>query len=739
MAEREASLSPARWFSPILVMIAITNIAVFWDVPVLRQVSGFAFLSFIPGFLFLSILKLNKLNLLERIVLSVGLSISFSMLFGIALNGSLLALGYTTPLSTASLLISFSIATGVMAVIAYVRNGGITFSFPKLRLTTREKALLIVPALFPLLSIFGMRMMNLNDNNAMLMLLLFLIPAYVIYIAFHRRQMSEKVYPLAIFLIGISLLLMYSLRSNHIIGSDVQVEYYTFMATVDNLKWSQLGFDLFDGCLITSLLPAIYQNFLNIGPEHLYKILYSLLFSVSPLVVYLIARKYIGSFYAFLASFLFMSQQIFLWTPGYARTNMAILFFALAIMTMFNDNISRFSKPLLFIIFTASIIVSHYGVAYATFFALILTWIGMRILPRIIPRMKYSATQSAGNQATTGQGRPSPRSDSPASTDDAQEPPRTWASKGVTITMITLFFAILFLWYSQMIGSTFSYGVRFVYNAFARWEWFLAGDVGGQPVQAALGRTLAILPQRIEFVFSWLTIVLMSLGLLTTIRRFRTMVPSSFAEQGKPGFLVNRFDYGYLALAISCYILLVASVVMPFVSEYYGTVKNYFQMTVPLSVFFVIGGVEIARYFKVRARWVIIAVLIPFFLSTTGAIYQAFGDPKAITLNSRGVLYSDMYLSDAESYSARWTKEYVEEGTIYVHGLTRSILLSQGKIPYRQTNPELISYHEEGKPITGYIYLRRRDLIDDEFVITYPALFAGKNKIYANGNSEVYR
>jgi len=148
---------------------------------------------------------------------------------------------------------------------------------------------------------------------------------------------------------------------------------------------------------------------------------------------------------------------------------------------------------------------------------------------------------------------------------------------------------------------------------------------------------------------------------------------------------------------------------------------------------------EIAKYFKARPYWVIIAVLVPFFLSTTGATYQAFGDPKAITLNSRGVLYSYMYISDAESYSARWIKEYGdEETTIYAHGLTRDILLSQGKIPYRQTNPKLISYHEEGKPIAGYIYLRRRDLVDDEFVITYPTLFAERNKIYANGNSEIY-
>ena len=585
-----------------------------------------------------------------------------------------------------------------------------------------------------------MRIMNLSDNNMVLMLVFAMIPAYIIYISFYRYQISEKLYPFVIFLIGISLLLMYSLRSNHIIGSDTHVEYYLFLTTVDNLKWSQLGIDLLDGCLSISLLPAIYQIFLNLNPEYLYKILYSLLFSVSPLVVYLIARKYVSSSYAFLASFFFISQQIFLWTPSYARTNLAILFFALIIMTMFNDKISRFNKPLLFIIFTASMIVSHYGVTYVTFFILILTWIGTQILSRIIPLIKYPTTKSAGNQTITKQGRSIPGSESLIPMDDTQEPSQIRGGKAIPITMIALFSIMLFFWYSIIIGSTFSYGMRFIYNTFTEWKWFLDDNVGGQPVQAALGRTITILPQAIEFILNWLVIILMSLGLLTTIIKFRTMVSSPFTIQDKSSLLVNKLDYEYLMLSISCYILLIASVILPFVSEFYGTSKNYFNMMVPLSVFFIIGSMEIAKYFKAHPYWVIIAVLVPFFMSSTWATYQVFGNPKAITLNSKGVLYSSMYISDAENYSARWIKEYGdEETTIHVHGFTQNVLLSQGRIPYRRTNPKLISFYEEGKLINGYIYLRRKDLVDDEFVTTYATLFDGRNKIYANDNSEIYR
>ena len=544
-------LAPVKWFGPIVAAIFVTNIAVLFDIPVLRQISGFVFLTFIPGFLFLSILKLNRLGLAEKIVLSVGLSVAFSMFFGVAIGGLLPALGHNQPLSTTSLLASFSTATIIMAVIAYMRNKDTTLSFSSLKLTTREKALLIVPSAFPLLSIIGMRTMNLADNNSILMLLLIMIPAYGIFVSFSHRETSGRVYPIAIFLISVSLLLMYSLRSTHIIGSDTHRTYFMFLTTMDNLKWSQLGFGNLDSALSITVLPAVYQAFLSIDPEYLFKILCSLIVSVVPLASYLIAKKYIGNFYAFLASLLLMSQITFLWTPSYARVNIAILFFALAIMVMFNDSIGRFNKTALFIIFSASIIVSHYGVTYVTFFALIATWFVMQILSKIVSHKKGPAAVPAGNHIKKEhpyplaiEERAPPIDNSPTSNTATQKPPRTWGGKGITAAIVALFFAMLFLWYSEVIGSTFSQGVRFVSDTFANWQWFLGEDVGGQPVQAATGKTLssAIWPQRIEFVFSWLTIILIVVGLLTVTRKFKTMVSTPFAGHEKPTFLLKKFE-----------------------------------------------------------------------------------------------------------------------------------------------------------------------------------------------------
>ena len=744
------SLDARKYFLLFVALLILVDIAVALNIPVLRQVLSFVFLTFLPGWLIVHILRLNNLDLTTKIVLSIGLSVAFLMFFGLLVNSLLLALGYARPLSIVSLLISFNLASIVLAAVAYIRNRNITFSFLDLKLNTREKAFLIMPSLFPLLSIIGMRIMNLTDNNIILMLLLFLVPAYVVFLSFYNRRVPEKVYPAVIFLISISLLLMYSLRSNHVIGGDIHRELFIVLTILDNLHWSQLGFGYLDTCLSISMLPVVYQTFLNIDPEYLFKLYPSLIVSISPLVVYLLSKKYIGTFYAFLASFFFMSQIMFLWTPAAARGNIAILFFALAIMVIFHDDISEFSKRVLFIVFLASSVVSHYGVTYTSFFALLFAWIGMQILSSITSRRKKPATLPTGNPVIEGDSPSlSPQERTPPMGSDTThiatglEPSHTRFRRGITITVISLYLTMLFFWYSQMHGPTFAGGVRVVYKSFVEWTWVFAETFGGQQaIVAALGKTLpyAEVPQKIEFVFSWLTIILVSVGVLTTIVKFKTMVSIPFAKREKPNFLLKKLDAEYLVLSIGSCLLLVVTVALPHISKTYGSATIYFHMMVTLSVFCVIGGITASRFLKSRPHWILIAVLIPYFLCTTGAMAQMFSFPRNITLNSEGKLYDISVVYDGDSYAAKWLKEYrKKEAAIYTNGYTKEVLTSQGKIPYSKIKSELISRYEETKQISGYIFLRHWDIAVDGIVTEYPHIFAGKNKIYSNGVSQIYR
>jgi len=749
----ELKFGAKEWFVLIILIVLLTDVATILNISFLRQIFGFLLLTIFPGLSILHILKLNKIGSTEKFVLSVGLSISFLMFIGLLVNNLSHALGYETPLATIPLLISFNIAFIVLAIMGYKINKDTNFSLPNLNLTTSEKAFLIVPILFPALSIFGMYVMNTTDNNIILMFLLFLIPIYVTFVCFFNHKFTKRLYPVVIFLISISLLLLLPLRSNHIIGTDAHEEYYFFQTTLNNLHWGVLGNSTLDACLSISLLPVIYQSILNISPEFLFKVLYSLIYSVSPLVIYVISKKYIGESYAFLASCFFMSQFTFLWTTANSRTNIAILFFALAMMTLFSDKIDPLKKRILFIVFMASCMVSHYSTTYIFFFIMLGTFVGLEILSK-----KYTF------------------------------------KKVTSLTIVLLFFALIFFWYSQVTETAFNTGISYIENTLTNLNKFFIEESRRESVQLLFGRGIAQkgIPHKMEFVFTWLTFAFIGIGIITLIRRYKEM---SFPELKfkKTEFLEDKFEITYFMIALACAGLLVAMVALPYVSTSYGIDRLYAVAITILSVFFVIGGIILQKHFfflqktllqakafmenslrrkpvlkeknncffgraffskerfdkengsEVWAYLIILLVLIPYFFCIMGVPYQIFGYPRDITLNPEGKQYDQNYVHDQESYCAKWLKEYRDhEIKIYGDTLSRMRLTSQGSIIHTSFAKSLI---EDKKPIKkGYIYLRYYNVVDGKLLgsvpynmTEYSNIFSEMGKVYANGGSEVWK
>ena len=708
MVKMTLKFEAKEWLAFMISILLLADLAILLNMPFLRQILGFLFLTLLPGVLILQILKLNKIDFLEKFILAWGLGISFLLFFGLLINNSVLALGYETPLATIPLLISFNFVFIVLAIMRYKINKNPVFSLPNLELSPSERAFLIVPVIFPALSIFGMHVMNTTDNNIILMFLLFLIPTYVAFVCFSNQKFPKRLYPVVIFLISISLLLLMALRSNHVIGSDTHTEYYLFQTTLDNLHWRVFVMgNALDACLSISLLPAIYQSILNIPSEFLFKILYPLLYSISPLIIYVLSKKYIKESYAFLASCFFMSQFYFLYTTGNSRTCIAVLFFALAMMILFSDKIDPLQKRILFIVFMASCMVSHYSTTYIFFFILLGTFMGIEILSK-----KYTV------------------------------------KKVVSLTIALLFFALIFFWYSQITETAFNAGVGFIESTLSNLNRFFIEESRGGDTRALFGEGIMQkgIPHMIEFVLTWLTFAFIGIGIITLIRKYKMM---SFSELNfkKPDFLKDKFEVTYFVIALVCSGLLVVMVALPFVSKGYGMDRLYAVAITILSVFFVIGGMMVSGHLKVRAYLIILLILIPYFLCVTGVMYNIFGVPRAIILNSEEEQYDLMYIHDQESYGAKWLKSNTDEkAKIYGDHFGTARLKSQGMIRNSVYAKRLI---EEGVAIKrGYIYLRYTGVVDGKLldwnnewhnITEYEGKFGDNCKVYANGGSEVWK
>jgi uncharacterized membrane protein len=544
------------------------------------------------------------------------------------------------------------------------------------------------------------------------------------------------------------------LRSNHLIGMDVYDEYYLFRTTLDNLHWSILGHSLLDACLSISLLPTIYQSILNISPEFICKILYSLIYSITPLAIYIISKRYIREFYAFLTACFFMFQMNFLWTAVYTRANVAILFFALAMMTLFSDKIDPLKKRILFIVFMASCMVSHYSTTYIFFFIMLGTYIGVEILSK-----KYTF------------------------------------KKVVSLTIVVLFFALIFFWYSQVTGAAFNAGVGYIENTLSTLNRFFVEESRGEATQELFGKGIVqeTIPRQIEWLFTWLTFAFVSIGIATLLIKRKEM---SFSERGfkKAEFLKVKFEVEYSVIALACSVLLVIMVALPFISLHYSLHRLYGVVITILSVFFVIGGISLSKQtFKksliknlslkkkllskkqkgwentlqnpvkksvegeksseVRAYVIILLVLIPYFFCVTGVTYQVFGYHRAITLNSEGELSDYLLAHDQDVIGAKWL---IGHGTANQENAKKIKIYADNFGGYRITlacdlnNQHSVSgsFFRYNKTVNdGYIYLRYANVITGKVYPTgykcaniakYSQLFIGQSKIYNNGGSYVY-
>jgi len=116
-------------------------------------------------------------------------------------------------------------------------------------------------------------------------------------------------------------------------------------------------------------------------------------------------------------------------------------------------------------------------------------------------------------------------------------------------------------------------------------------------------------PKLIEIASNYLMIIMVSLGLILTIRR-------------------KDIDRQFKIMALSFYGLIIFTVAIPWLSVYYGGMRVYFTSTMLLATCFPIGLEKIAKTIRIPMLLLGVVILIMYALSTSGIIYLPFGLEK---------------------------------------------------------------------------------------------------------------
>lgn len=704
-----------RGFILLIILLVSTNIAILLNIPVYRQILGLFLLLLLPGMLILFMLKLNRLGLAEKIILSVGFSAAFQMIFGLLINYVCLSVGYTTPLSTHCLIFTLNLPLIGLLVTAYIRNPDAFCVFPfHIEINTEGKLGLLLPCFLPLLAILGMLLFNTSGNNVVLLASICLIPVSIIMMALFRRKLSTDTYSLAIIMITFALLAMPWLRSEHVFGQDVHIEYYAFATTLSNQSFTLLGLNTIDSCVGSSLLPAIFQSIMQIGKEeYLFKGIYALICIFTPLVVYVISKKYIGAFNAFLAAFFFTCQIAVIYAPLSPRTNLALFFFALCIMTLFTKEIAEFERKILFIVFMVATIFSHYSSAYIFFFLLLLTY---------LLTLLFKKSNRIGR---------------------------------ISLVSVILFIAFIFVWYSEVIQTPFRAGTHFVTMTVLSLQDILdfTSELRGKQVALVFGTMLMNIIDYFYLVTVWLTYGFIAFGVIGTIGKRRGMVDSIWYRDAPVEFLKTKFDIEYFLMSIVCSGIAVLALLLPGISKY-GLTRSFPQLLVVLSTFFILGGLMLAKFLKVRAHWLILLILIPNFMFVTSVCYEICGVHDGalrspigqVVLSNKVASSSRVLVYDVEMRSAQWLQSHIDEQSLVYAGddYGKQKLISQGKFyPNSLSSWPFINR----KQVAGFIWLSYDNIVNQKLIYSgelynindYVYVLNGKNKVYTNGGSEVLK
>ncbi|HIE17075.1 MAG TPA: hypothetical protein EYP71_02660, partial [Dehalococcoidia bacterium] len=373
-----------------LGLVGLTSVGL--DVPVLSQVIGFVFLTFIPGVLLLRVLKVHNINIVESLLYSAGLSLAFDMTVGVVINFALPPLGIDRPITLCPLITCFGISLLILCALAYWRDRNYCPAAPQhepiKKATTPGLMAGINPyllaALLPLLAILGTGMANAYQNNLVLLGVILLV-VIIIALAAFTRFIPPPAYAFTITMTALALLYQTSLTSDYLVGSDIHLERYFSRTVLESGYWDPAVPVAMNSCLSIVILAPLYSLVLNMDIVWLFKIVYPLLFCLVPLALYRIFRLQFQPRYAFFgAAFFICMPMFFMDMVQLARQQISELFFVLVILLLVDRRLTLTQRTALALVFSSGVIISHYGlgtgytIGYLALGALVLIFIKSR-------------------------------------------------------------------------------------------------------------------------------------------------------------------------------------------------------------------------------------------------------------------------------------------------------------------------------------------------------------------------
>lgn len=747
-------ISPSKITTALICWLAGTNVLILLHWRPLTVII-FISISLLPGMALLRVMRIAFRTFSARLLYSFGLSLLILMLSGLAANHMLHLFGVARPLELPGVLTLWDVVTGSIIFLNAKRvHTGIQIpawsarNFPK-----SAYGLVVASLLLPCLAICGAFRLN-NGGDALFAIMALCFAAALIACAFlMRRRIPDGLLVWLIFIIGLTVLLMTSLRGWDIVGHDIEREFRVFTLTHMHAYWN-IGFDRnpYNACLSITILPEMFARLLHVSGLIVFKVILQVIFAMCPVAIYLLLRQYISKLGAFTGSLLFICYPTFINDSAMlTRQSVAYLFFALALLMMTNK-IQKKRYKALFLLCSLGVILSHYSTAYV-FTAVFGLAVACKLCLAWWQRRHSFAYQV----------------------------PRTVLSP----LFAGLLLMITFLWYAQ-ITATSSGLLLTLRKSITSIPSIFSGDSRSSDTSAALlfaggktqsnlyeaylvsakpgGKALPIdekyMPQLTSdnLPLRPLGEKLNSIGikpaLITAARQdfARLLQVLALASVGYATYRMLRrksqaLGADFVCLSLAGTAMLSCLLILPVLSINYGILRAFHQSMIFLLLPMMLLLARATRHInpKVRTAVVTFGVTV-LFLMFTGVFGQLLGGTSPqLSMNNSGLYYGLYYSSAADLRAFTWLKKHVpKESDVRAANFNKAFMhdptypFSKPGILPTQIDSETYVYLDPAQMLQQKLYA---NYDNSPLIMTFPRDYYDqvKNRIYSTTTTGVYQ
>lgn len=334
------------------------------------------FYSVVPGFCLLSFSS-HQLSDGRDFSYAVGLSLCWLMILGII--GSLVATEFPIPgpLTHSGSLIWFFIPSAAITAISRPQIERVRFSIPDLR----EVALLL---LLPFITGLSVYLSNSRGWEEFVVAALALIALSLLVIS---RTADETTFAWAAWIFPLTILIQAGFLVTIVYAGDAGFEQYFGMLAIETGGWPFEIADTKTTSLRLTILNPAFAVFAGESVSWAMRVVYPLQFSVfAPALYHTLKDEFDSAQVGFLSVILYSIVHPFITVlSSNTRSGSALLFIVLTIAVLLDSRLDQRTASGLMLLFSASIVASHYGYAPLFLFIVGVAW-GLLWLERLVTR-----------------------------------------------------------------------------------------------------------------------------------------------------------------------------------------------------------------------------------------------------------------------------------------------------------------------------------------------------------------